>query len=147
MSDSIDLSLFYTTILAHLKKIATLEEDNHHLVDCNYIQLATKTDPRPRQIWADRLASRQLRTGTVMQKRGLCTTPKCPRGCVHMNEDTEHLFQCTRGDKTWKNSRKKLQLGEQNRAAPQMISALLHGISYWQKGTLPPLPLSMARAF
>ena len=49
----------------------------------------------------------------------LCPTPEFLRGFVHMNEDTEHIFQFTKGDKTWNKLKETLQKwGERKRSAP-----------------------------
>ena len=87
-----------------------------------------------------------------MGKRGACSSDECPRGYGKITEDKQHLFQCSKGNNKCDKLKKiLLEWGERNRAAPQIISAILHGISKWRKGQMPsnppPQPLDVARDF
>ena len=133
-------------------KIETIYEKRHHVVDWKLIHLTTKKSTRPIKIWATIIASRQLLTGTGMGKRGACSSDECPRGYGKITEDKQHLFQCSKGNNKCDKLKKiLLEWGERNRAAPQIISAILHGISKWRKGQMPsnppPQPLDVARDF
>ena len=101
LSHSIDLSLFSPPLLARWKKIDTLNNTSLNLVDWYTLHFAATKAPRPRQRWETRLSSRQLPTGSVMANIGTRTTLECPRGCGHPEEDSDHIFQCNKGDNTW----------------------------------------------
>ena len=105
--------------MACWNKITTLEEDSHHLVDGNSLQLTTKTAPRTRHIWAARLASIKILTGTVTEKGGAWPTPELPRGCGHRNEYREHLFQWTKEEKNMEQtSGKTVGMGSKEQSSP-----------------------------
>ena len=81
--------------------IETLYRKRHHLVDWELIHLTTNKSPKPIQIWATRVASIQIPTGTDMGKRGACPSAEFLRGYGHITEDKDHIFQCKKGDNKW----------------------------------------------
>ena len=105
-------TILYPPLLAFWNKIDNPNENIHHLVDWEFLHIYTKKSPRPRQIWATRLAFRKFPKDTVMGKRGAWPSAECPRGYGYITEDTEHIFQCRKGDNTIKKSRKTFWNGE-----------------------------------
>ena len=59
--------LCVTPLFLQFLMIATLDEENHHIVDWNSLQLATQVAPRPRLRWTTIISSRPLPTGIVME--------------------------------------------------------------------------------
>ena len=138
--------------MALWNKIAALKSTSHHIVDWEALRLATKKAPNTQHIWAAIMAPQKLPTGNIMSKRGVCTSEKCPRGCGHLSEDITHVLQCSNGDTTREILQKVLQKwGERNISAPQLLSAILHGITEGRKCQLlappPSLPLTLSNEF
>ena len=103
-------------------------------------------------IWAVRLSTKKLTTEKLMATRGYWPTPACLRNCGHSTKDIIHIFQCQKGDETWEKLKKVLRSwGEWKKSAPNLISAILHGISSVDKDTYQntsnPLTTSVLNAF
>ena len=91
-------------------------------------------------------SSKKIPKEKVIQNWGLRTTPTCTRNCGHTKEDTQNIFQCKRGDGTREKLKNTLlRWIINNRAEPNLITDILHGISLWRKGNPPLSPPNLPK--
>ena len=88
-----------------------------------------------------RLADKYIPTGQVMTNWGAWALAEYPIKCGHPVEDVTHILNFKKGYETCNNLKKVLlQWGETEKSDPNLVTAVLHGISLWLKGYTPKPP-------
>eukprot|EP00957_Ditylum_brightwellii_P095065 7240109-Ditylum_brightwellii.AAC.1 len=87
-----------------------------------------------RRQWSSKVAANFLPTTTVMEDRGIISTPTCPCNCGATHKTTDHVLSCPKGDNTWPQLQKVLlEWGHCSKTQPGLTGAIIIGITQWRE--------------